>query len=113
MQYRILILSKSQKCQTIRPANIFYGNIKTHCDLKKLANAEKAKLTPIEAARLMLGSAYETHKTNANHKNAVDLSQYKNLPLLESSFFVPNINHVTNIDPIVMQIIPIPKLISS
>ncbi len=78
-----------------------------------MANAEKAKLTPTEATRLMPGSAYETHKTNANHKNAVDLSQYKNLPLLESSFFAPNIIHVTNIDPIVMQIIPIPKLISS
>ncbi|WP_186029708.1 hypothetical protein [Burkholderia gladioli] len=112
MQYRVLILSKSPKYQAIRPTNIFYGNTKTHCDIKKLANAEKAKLTPTEAARLMLGSAYKTHKTNASHKNAVDLIQYKNFPLLGTSFFVPNIIHATNIDPMAMKIIPIPKLIS-
>ncbi len=60
----------------------------------------------------MLGSAYKTHKTNASHKNAVDLIQYKNFPLLGTSFFVPNIIYATNIDPMAMKIIPIPKLIS-
>ncbi|WP_208452225.1 hypothetical protein, partial [Burkholderia gladioli] len=59
-----------------------------------------------------VSSAYKTHKTNASHKNAVDLIQYKNFPLLGTSFFVPNIIYATNIDPMAMKIIPIPKLIS-
>ncbi|WP_412025123.1 hypothetical protein [Burkholderia cepacia] len=94
-------------------ASLFQGTIKTHCDRKRFANAEKTRLTPAETARPIFGSVYDTHKTNATHNNMVDLSQYKNLPLLDSSFFVPNISHVTNIEPRVMQTTPIPKFIIS
>ncbi|MGP8473184.1 hypothetical protein [Burkholderia sp. PR2] len=93
--------------------SIFQGSIKIHCDLKRFANAEKTRLTPAEMARLIFGSIYDTHKINATHKNAVDLSQYKNFSFLDSTFLAPNISHVTNIEPRVIKTTPIPKFIIS